>query len=384
MKIHRSEELPPKGPSFSVIRQGRLWRRRETASLDLVLKDKPLMRERDLPAPAPSLPARRQLLGLGAAAGVAALAGLPRLGRAATIERQAVIYNGFPAGDMMDTIARMFAEGMTGVYADKVIVENRPGAGGRLGVTALQAARPDGSHMLFTPASMIVLYPHVFKALPYDSLKDLQPVSRTASACFSLAVGPMVPESVKTLAQYLDWCRKNPEKANYATSGAGSSIHLTGANLVRLSGVPQTMVPYKGGSPAAADMVGGQVAALMSTLPSVIEYARAGRCRVLAVSSPERWPSMPAVPTFAESGFPDLTYLEWFGVFMPAGSPMDKVQAANRAIQEAARNPKIVDTLQRIAIQVETSSVADFTRDVRDNHAHWAQVVKAVGFNPME
>lgn len=327
---------------------------------------------------------RRHLLGLGAAAGAAAIAGLPRLAQAAPAVRQATIYTGFPAGDMMDTIARMFAEGMTGVYADNVIVENRPGAGGRLGVSALKQARPDGGHLLFTPASMVVLYPHVFKALPYESLKDLQPVSRTASACFSLAVGPMVPDSVKTLAQYLDWCRQNPSKANYATSGAGSSIHLTGANLVRLSGVPQTMVPYKGGSPAAADMVGGQVAALMSTLPSVMEYARAGRCRVLAVTSPERWPSMPDVPTFAESGFPDLTYLEWFGVFMPAGAPMDKVEAANAAIQHAAREPRIVETLERIAIQVQTSSVADFTRDVRNDHAHWAQVVKAVGFDPME
>lgn len=327
---------------------------------------------------------RRHLLGLGAAAGMAALAGMPPRAQAAPVVRQATIYNGFPAGDMMDTIARMFAEGMQGIYADTMIVENRPGAGGRLGVTALKQARADGTALLFTPASMIVLYPHVFKALPYDSLRDLQPVSRTAEACFSLAVGPMVPASVTTLAQYLDWCRKNPEKANYATSGAGSSIHLTGANLVRLSGVAQTMVPYKGGSPAAADMVGGQVAALMSSLPSVIEYARAGRCRVLAVTSPQRWPSLPDVPTFAESGFPDLTYLEWFGVFMPAGTPMDKVEAANLAIQAAARNPKIRDTLERIAIQVGTSSVADFTRDVQSNHAHWAQVVKAVGFNPME
>ncbi len=144
------------------------------------------------------------------------------------------------------------------------------------------------------------------------------------------------------------------------------------------------MIPYKGGSPAATDMVGGQVAALMSSLPSVMEYQRAGRCRVLAVTSPERWPNLPDVPTFAEEGFPDLTYLEWFGVFMPAGPPMDRVEAANAAIQEAAKNPKVRETLERIAISVETSSVADFTRQVQDDHAHWENVVAAVGFDPME
>ncbi len=326
---------------------------------------------------------RRDLLKFGAAGGLASALGLPLTASAAEI-RQALIYCGFPAGDMMDTIARMFAEGITGRYADNVIVENRPGAGGRLGVTALKQSAADGTNMLFTPASMVVLYPHVFKTLPYDSLADLQPVSQTASACFSLSIGPMVPESVKTLKQYLDWCKKNPELANYATSGAGSAIHLTGANLVHESGVKQTMIPYKGGSPAATDMVGGQVAALMSSLPSVMEYQRAGRCRVLAVTSPERWPSLPDVPTFAEEGFPDLTYLEWFGVFMPAGSPMDRVEAANAAIREAAQNPKVRDTLERIAISVETSSVADFTRQVQQDHAHWEGVVAAVGFDPME
>lgn len=329
---------------------------------------------------------RRQMMGLGAAG-----AGLSLLGTTSVWAQsgprlaQSKIVTGFPAGDMIDTIARQFAERLKGSFATTVLVDNKPGAGGRIAVTALKGQPADGSNLLFTPAPMIVLYPHVFKSLAYDPLKDVTPVARTAVACYALSVGPAVPASVKTLPQFLDWCKANPGQASYATSGAGTTIHLTGANLARLSGVPLTMVPYKGGSPAATDLVGGQVPAMMSTVASVMEYAKAGKARILAVSSAQRWPGLPDVPTFAESGFPQLTGVDWFGVFLPANAPRDLVQALHTEVVRAAQTPELVASLGRIGIQMQPSQNADeFANQVKAEHAKWAEVVKAVGFNPQD
>lgn len=329
---------------------------------------------------------RRQLMGLTAVGGGLSLLGAsPAWAQTGPRLAQSKVITGFPAGDMIDTIARQFAEKLKGSYATTMLVDNKAGAAGRIAVTAMKGLPADGANLLFTPAPMIVLYPHVFKTLAYDPMKDVTPVARTAVACYALSVGPAVPASVKTLAQFLDWCKANPGQASYATSGAGTTIHLTGANLARLSGVPLTMVPYKGGSPAAADLIGGQVPSLMSTVASVMEHAKSGRARILAVSSAQRWPGLPEVPTFAESGFPQLTGLDWFGVFLPANAPRDLVQGLHAEVLRAAQSPELVASLGRIGIQMQPSQNADeFASQVKAEHAKWAEVVKAVGFNPQE
>lgn len=329
---------------------------------------------------------RRQLMGLSAAAGGLSLLGAgPLWAQGANKLATSKITNGFPAGDMIDTIARAFAEKLKGTFAEVVIVDNKPGAGGRIGVTAMKGLPADGANLLFTPAPMIVLYPHVFKTLSYDPLKDVTPVARTAVACYALSVGPAVPASVKTLAQFLDWCRANPKQASYGTSGAGTSIHLTGAHLSKLSGVPLTMIPYKGGSLAANDLIAGQVPAVMSTVSSVAEFVKAGKARFLAVSSAQRWPGFADVPTFAESGFPQLTGQDWFGVFLPANAPRELVQRLHADVVRAAQAPDLVAQLGRIGIQMQPSHSADeFAEQVRSEHAKWAGVVKTVGFDPQD
>lgn len=328
---------------------------------------------------------RRRLLALSALG--AGTAFLGRTASAQPAQRLAVskVITGFPAGDMIDTIARSFAEKLKGSFADVVLVDNKPGAAGRIGATALKGLAADGTNMLFTPAPIITLYPHVFKSLSYDPLTDFTPVARTSVAAFALSVGPGVPASVNTLAKYLDWCRANPALASYGTSGAGTTIHMTGANLARLSGVPLSMVPYRGGSLAVNDLIAGQIPAVMSTVPSVMEYVKAGKARFLAVSSPERWPGLPDVPTFAESGFPQLTGLDWFGVFLPAQAPRALVNNLHADLAKAAQAPEIAALFARIGIQLSPSrSAEEFAAQVRADHEKWAQVVKAVGFTPQD
>jgi tripartite-type tricarboxylate transporter receptor subunit TctC len=329
---------------------------------------------------------RRKLMELSAvSAGLSVLGSGAAWAQSAHPLSQSKVITGFPAGDMIDTIARSFAEKLKGSFAEIVLVDNKPGAGGRIGVTAMKGLPADGSNLLFTPAPMIVLYPHVFKSLSYDPLKDVTPVARTAVACYALSVGPAVPASVTTLAQFLDWCRANPKQASYGTSGVGTSIHLTGANLARLSGVPLTMIPYKGGSLAANDLIAGQVPAVMSTVPSVMEFVKAGKARFLAVSSAQRWPGLPDVPTFAESGFPQLTGLDWFGVFLPANAPRDLVQRLHAIVVRAAQAPDLVAALGKLGIQMMPSNSAEeFAEQVRAEYAKWRDVVKAVNFTPQD
>ncbi len=328
---------------------------------------------------------RRDFIRLAAAGGAMGAMGSAAWAQAAPRLAQAKVFTGFPAGDMIDTIARTYAEKIKGHYADVTLVDNKPGAGGQIGAATVKALPADGSNILFTPAPIITLYPHVFKTLAYDPMKDLVPVARTSVAAFALTVGPAVPASVKTLGQFLDWCRANPDKASYGTSGAGTTIHMTGANLARLSGVPLTMIPYKGGSLAANDLIAGQVPAMMSTVPSVMEFVKAGKARMLAVSSPQRWPGLPDVPTFAESGFPQLTNLDWFGVFLPANASRAQVEQLHAAVVKASQAPDVVALFNRIGIQLNpSSSPEEFARQVRDDHAQWGQVVKAVGFKPQD
>jgi tripartite-type tricarboxylate transporter receptor subunit TctC len=328
---------------------------------------------------------RRSILRIAAAGGGLSMLGSTAWAQGAPKLSQAKVVTGFPAGDMIDTIARTFAEKLKGNYADVVLVDNKPGAGGRLAATALKGQPADGATILFTPAPIVTLYPHVFSSLAYDPLKDLTPVARTSVAAFALSVGPAVPDSVKTLGQFLDWCRANPEKASYGTSGAGTTIHMTGANLARLSGVPLTMIPYKGGSLAANDLIAGQVPAVMSTVPSVMEFVKAGKARFLAVSSPQRWPGLPDVPTFAESGFPQLTNLDWFGVFLPANASRVQINQLHAAVVKAAQAPDVAALFNRIGIQLSPSaSPEEFAKQVRDDYAQWGQVVKAVGFKPLD
>ncbi len=326
---------------------------------------------------------RREMLGALAAAGVTAALPATALAQERTFDSARVTV-GFPAGDMADNIARIFSEHIRGRYATNVIVDNKPGAAARVAIQSFVKYRGDGTEALFTPGAMIVLFPHVFQQLAYDPLKDLRPVTKIANAAFGLAVGPGCPAEVRTLADYLAWAKKDPKNASYATSGAGSGIHLTAEYLASLSNTPLNMVAYKGASPAAADLVAGQIPAQMATIPSLIEHARAGRIRFLAISSPERHKLLPNVPTFREQNFPQLVTDDWFGFFLPASATAAQAEAMNRSIHNALRDPKVIAPLENMGlIMGPTATPADFANLVASEYKRWGEIAKSVKFQPM-
>lgn len=291
---------------------------------------------------------------------------------------------GFPPGDFADGIARIFSENLRGKYASNVLVDNKPGAGTRLATQAFIKYRPDGSEALFTAGAPLVLFPHVFKQLPYDSLKDLQPVTRIVNSTFVFGVGPACPPEVKTLADYLVWAKKDPKNGSYATSGAGSGLHLTMEYLSTLTNTPLNMIAYKGASPGAADLVAGQIPAMIASIASLLEYHKAGRVRLLAITGHERHKLTPNLPTFKEQGFPQLTADEWLGFFMPSSTTTAQADHMNRAILQVLREGKVVSQLEGMGLSVTpTPSPAEFRALVMSEHKRWGEIARAVKFEPM-
>lgn len=314
-------------------------------------------------------------------AGAGALAGAlgPSLAQAQA-ERTAFIISGFPAGGMGDQVARPLAEKLRGRYAPGVVVDARVGAGGRIAVDYVRRAVPDGMTILQIPSSPMTLYPNTYRKLSYDPLADFVPVCSTVNYAFVLTAGPGVPAEVRTLADYLKWVQANPQAATYGVPAAGSALHFVGMLLERHSGRKLTAVPYKGGAPLLNDVLGGQVPVSVSVLGEVMPYIRSGRLRGLAVSSAQRSPFLPDVPTFVEQGLADVVVQEWLGWFLPARAPRERVQQLNALVGEGLRDPALVDSLARNGLQPFHQSPEEFAQLVRGDLARWAPIVKSSGF----
>ncbi|MGH8805455.1 MAG: tripartite tricarboxylate transporter substrate-binding protein, partial [Polaromonas sp.] len=251
-------------------------------------------------------------------ASTAALAslGLPLAARAQGSPELAKILVGFPAGGTTDALARRIADKLRGGYANNVVVENKPGAGGQIAVTTLRDSPADGSVMLLTPSSMLSIYPFTYPRLPYK-LDDVAPVSVGCFFSHGFGVGPAVPDSVKTIKDFLAWAKANPDKANYGSPAAGSMPHMVAALLNKITNSDLKHVPYRGSAPGIQDLLGGQISAMSSPVGDYLPYLKSGRLRLLAISGTQRSPFAPDVPTYREQGHP-ITVLEWYGFFLPA------------------------------------------------------------------
>jgi len=314
------------------------------------------------------------------AAGVSA-AGLAAsvCARAEALKKQARIIVGFPAGGGTDTIARILAERLRGTYASAVLVENKPGAAARIGVEYVKNAEPDGSVMLFTPDFPIVLYPASYRSLNYDPVKDFVAVAPAARSMLTFNVGPAVPDSVKTLRDFVQWCRDNPGKATFATTAAGGTPHFVGVMLANAAGVAITPVHYRGGAPALQDLLGGHVPASVNPTSESLPHAKSGTLRMLAVSGSRRSPFLADVPTMREQGY-DVVVDSWLGVFVPARTPPDVVQALSGAIREAVKSAEMVDNLAKVGNEPTFQTPEDFAATVKADIARWGPIVKASGF----
>lgn len=325
---------------------------------------------------------RRQALGAAFAA-IVADSNLAGHANAETLDKVVHIIVGFPAGGGTDIVARVLAQALQGSYASSIVVEDRPGASAHLAVEYVKNAPADGSVMLFTPDFPMTLYPFSFKALKYDPLKDFIAVGPAAKGVLVLVVGPAVPAEVKTLKDFLAWCKANPGKANIADTSAGATPHFTGVMLAREAKVTLTPVHYRGGAPAMEDLIGGHVPASVNPVSEVMAFANAGKIRALAVTGEKRTPFLPDVPTMKEQGF-NVVVESLSGVYVPAKTPQPVVAALSAAIRKAAASKQMIDSLAKFGTEPASMSTADFTAWIKEQISRWGPVVQASGFKALD
>jgi tripartite-type tricarboxylate transporter receptor subunit TctC len=319
---------------------------------------------------------RRQWL-QGAAASVLGLNHLPNLAQA-RLENLRIIV-GFPPGGTTDAFARRIAEKMRGSYANNVIVDNKPGAGGQIGVTTLKSAAADGAHILYSPASMLTIYPHSYTRLNYAQ-SDVTPLGIGHSTDHAFVVGPAVPESVKNIKDFVEWAKANPGKASIGNPAAGSMPHLLAGRLAMLGGFQITNVPFAGSGPAIPQVMGGQLAGMSSPLGDWVQHHKGGKVRILATSGPDRAIFTPEVPTYREQGFGELLVREWFGFFAPAGVSDAVKQNLNASLRMAMGQQDIRDFVTPLAANLEASTTAEHTRRLAEDSEMARRLVAALGF----
>lgn len=321
---------------------------------------------------------RRQLL---ASTGAIALATSTPSARAQALPDSARIYAGFAPGGTVDVTARRVAEKLRDVVAKAVVVENRSGAGGQLALAALKSAPADGLTMLVTPMSMVGIYPHTYKKLAYDPFTDFAPVSQVARLDFGLAVGPGVPASVHTLPEFVAWCKANPAQANFGSPASGSVPHFVGELFSRAASIEMKHVPYRGTQPAIVDLMGGQVASVSAPVGDFLQHLPSGKVRLLASSGSARSRFAPNVPTYAEQGYADIVFDEWFGLYVPVKTPADAVTRLSAAMRTALGSQDLIDALAQMGLEARRSTPAELAALLKKDSARWAPLIKSIGFS---
>jgi len=321
---------------------------------------------------------RRQMIQSAGAS--ALLASIGQQAFAQSLESVKLV-TGFTAGGTSDTICRRVADKLRTGYARNAVVENKTGAGGQIAIQSMKGAPADGSVVLQTPMSMLGIYPHIYKKLPYDPIADVLPVSLGAIFDFGFAVGPSVPASVQTVPEFLAWCKANPGQANFGSPAAGSVPHFIGTLLGRSAGLDLKHVPYRGTQPAILDMIGGQLQAVSGPVGEFTQHVAAGKCRLIGTSGAGRSKFAPSVATLTEQGLKDMAFNEWFGFYLPAGATSATVQNLNAALRSALAAPDVIEGLAAMGLEAASSSPAELAAMVKTDTERWGPLVKAIGFS---
>ena len=283
----------------------------------------------------------------------------------------------FPAGGTTDILARAVAQKLSETWGQQVIVDNRPGAGGNIGSELVAKSPPDGYTLLMGTVGTHAINPSLYAKMPYDHVKDFVPVILVAGVPNVLVVNPSLP--VNSVQELIAYAKANPNKLNFASSGNGTSIHLSGELFKTMTGVQMTHVPYKGSAPALSDLVGGQVQLMFDNLPSSLAFIKANRLRALAVTSTTRAPALPDVPTMVEAGVPNFEASSWFGMLAPAGTPPDIVARINGDVAKWLATPEAREKMMAQGAMAIGGSPDDFARHIAAETAKWAKVVKESG-----
>ena len=283
----------------------------------------------------------------------------------------------FPPGGSTDIVARIVAQKLSAQLGQPVVVENRGGAGGTIGTAVVAKAAPDGYSLLVGSTSTHVVAPSVYAKLEYDPVKDFAPVSLMAVTPYLLVVHPAV--QAKTVKELVDLMRAQPGRLNYASAGIGSTTHLAMEMLKFASGTFALHIPYNGNGPAGAAVIAGQVEILFGSLPAVLPHARSGRVRALAVGTLKRSPSLPEVPTVAESGYAGFDASLWLAIMAPAGTPAAVIERLNKEVVAAVSAPDTRELLDKNGAEVLTSTPAELAAMIREGVAKYAKIVKMAG-----
>lgn len=284
---------------------------------------------------------------------------------------------GYPPGGSTDVAGRLLAEQLGRKLGQQVVVENRAGAGGTVGATSVVRAESDGYTLLLAASPEVSIAPIIRKELPYDPVRDLQPITLVGQVPFFLVVNPSVPAS--TLAEFIAYAKANPGKLSYSSFGNNTSNHLAGELFKSIAGVDSVHVPYKGSGPSIVDLIGGQVQYTFDTPPAVLEHVRAGKLRALAVATRERLASAPQVPTFAEAGLPGFSGGTWFGLFAPAKTPRALIERLNTEVVALLKSPELAKAFADRGIVASPQKPEEFAGFVQAEVDKWKSLAAKVG-----
>jgi tripartite-type tricarboxylate transporter receptor subunit TctC len=288
----------------------------------------------------------------------------------------------FAAGGVADALPRIVGEKLSQKWGQAVIVDNKPGASGNIGMAEGARAAPDGYTLLLAPAGNLTVNPTLFPKLPFDTQRDLTPVSLLAQSPNVLVVHPSVP--AKTFRELIAYAKANPDKLNFASPGDGSGAHLAGELLNIEAGIKTVHIPYKGIAPAVSDLLGGNVQMMFAGISTILQHVKSGKLVALAIAGPTRNPQLPEVPTVAENGLPGFDVTSWYGVVVRAGTSPEIVRKVQRDIAEALRSEDVQSKLAGLGLEPVGNTPEAFDALIKAESRKWIDIVRRANIQPQE
>jgi tripartite-type tricarboxylate transporter receptor subunit TctC len=323
-------------------------------------------------------------IGEGVAMKLAAMCGAAAMTLAATVSiaqsypaKPVRLVVPFPPGGPADSVARILAQKLTDALGQNVVVDNRAGATGTIGAGIVAKSPPDGYTLLLGTSNELAMSPGLFEKLPYEPTRDFTPLSNVINFPNILVVNPHLP--ARSVAELVALARAKPGQLSFATSGIGSTNHLTGVVFQEIEKVKINYVPYKGGGPAVTDLMGGHVDTMFATMPSVVPYVKSNKLKALVLTDNKRWAALPEVPSAKEAGVPGLIVITWNGVLAPAGLPDAIVARLNTDIGTVANSTDMKDRMRAQAAEIGTTTPEEFAAMLRNDYAKWSKVIKQAG-----
>jgi tripartite-type tricarboxylate transporter receptor subunit TctC len=284
---------------------------------------------------------------------------------------------GFPPGQATDLVARLLADRLTSLLGETVIVENRPGQGGSIALASLSQSPADGRTMVLAPLASLVVNPHMYRTVGYDTFKDLAPVAQVADLPLLLVANPSLP--IKSVPELIAYAKANPDKLSNPSSGNGTLSHLGMEVFKQRAGISILHVPYKGSPPAMNDLMAGVVNVAMDTVAVTEPFIRAGKMRLLASAYGKRVPSFPDTPTLAELGFPEINLSAWLGIVVAAGTPKERIDQLGADINKVMQTPEIAEKFATIGAIPRDLGPKEFGTFLASEDKRWAAIVKSSG-----